>query len=966
MKKIVIIIFFLVIVIQNVTASQIDDLKFAVGLYSDKNYKLAQVELKKYIDTYPQSDLISDVKYLLANVYLIRKDYTSAKKMFLEVSEININPAVRADIVLGLGQCYFFLNEYDKAEEIFKKFLSVFPHHSLYWKANFFMGRICYQKDLYDKALGYFKKAKKESSDISIDVAMLEVYIASSDDVNAEKQIKHILTREKNEQVNRALLLFQSSNLEKGEYDKIFAVGLENIPKNSQYYDDYSLVLAIAYYNTSEYDNSLKKLKKLSSEKARYYKALCFFETGKTKDAKEILEELSKSVNSEIRSNSFFYIAKMEKNKQTSIEKLQKFINDNPQHNFVPTARYLTGYNFFLLEEYEKAIENFNKALTSFQLSSNPKTKENFRTIEEKNNYLTAESCFLLKKNEKALDKYTGFISAFPKSKFADETFFKIGLIHFEDNKFPEASGVFENIIKNYPQSEKIGMSNYYLGEISLFQSEYSQALLYYKEALKGRSDQGYTWERISQIYYQNKEYSQALKTIDNIPEDNKYLFKKFLLKGNIFFATKKYEKALKAFISAEKYAVSSTNREITLSRKAWTLYQLKRFDEASKIYGKLSISAESPDKYILKAAIAAFSAEDYLEAINFFKQYVINFPDKKDFNSSLLGIADSYYNIGDYHNALIYYKKLIKPDIDGKIVNNALNGLRWVSEQTDNVEFLDEIAQLLLLCDSANFRVKLLDRKVYYEFKQELWDETISTCKEIEILMPDYNKLDEIKLIQALSYVQIKEYDNADAVYSELYSKKSDSEILLNWSKLDLLRNKPDKAITKLRKASMISRRSEIWLRLLGLELENKNKYFRNDYEKFMEFAKGENKQKAELYLIEWQISGRETGKFQIKLKELLKSKHKYVKAKAQYLKGYSLYKQDKFDEAIPELLRVRYLYPELIEIRNRAEEVACIAYIESGRLEEADQLFEVIKDNISKEMHSKISQMFKEGSEK
>ncbi len=964
MKKIILIIFFLGIFSQNVTASQADDLKFAVGLYSDENYKLAQVELKKYVDTYPQSDLIPDVKYLLANVYLIRKDYTSAKKMFLEVSEININPAIRADIVLGLGQCYFFLDEYDKAEEVFKEFLSGFSRHSLHWKANYFMGRICYQKNLYDKAQEYFEKAKKESPDISIDVALLEVYIASNDEVMAEKQVKLILTREKNEQVNRALLLFQSSNLENGEYEKIFTVGFEKIPKNSQYFDDYSLILAIAYYNTSDYDNSLKKLKKLSSEKARYYKALCFFEKGKTKNAKEILEELTKSVNSEIRSNSFFYIAKMEQNKQTSTEKLQKFINDNPQHNFIPTAHYLIGYNFFLLEKYENAIGNFNKAITSFQLSSNPKTKENFRTIEEKNYYLTAESCFLLKKNEEALKKYTGFISDFPKSAFADEATFKIGLIHFEENKFPEASEIFENILKNYPQSEKIGMSNYYLGEISLFQSEYSKALVFYQEALKGRSDHGYTLEKISQIYYQKEEYSKALKTIDNIPEDSKYLFNKFLLKGNIYFAIKKYEKALKAFNFAEKHAISSANRELTLSRKAWTLYQLKRFDEASKIYGKLSISAESPDKYILKAAIASFSAEDYLEAINYFKQYVINFPDKKDFNSSILGIADSYYNIGDYNNALIYYKKLIKPDINGKIVNNALNGLRWISEQTDNVDFLDEIAQLLLLCDSGNFRVKLLDRKVYYEFKQELWDETISTCKEIEILMPDYNKLDEIKLIQALSYVQIKEYDNADAVYSELHSKKADSDILLNWSTLDLLRNEPDKAITKLRKASMISRRSVIWLRLIGLELENKNKYFRNDYEKFMEFAKGEDKQKAELYMIEWQISGGETKKFQIKLKELLKSKYKYVKAKAQYLKGYSLYKQDKLDEAIPELLRVRYLYPELVDIRNRAEELACIAYIESGRLEEADQLFDVIKDNISEEMQSKISQMLKEGS--
>ncbi len=97
-------------------------------------------------------------------------------------------------------------------------------------------------------------------------------------------------------------------------------------------------------------------------------------------------------------------------------------------------------------------------------------------------------------------------------------------------------------------------------------------------------------------------------------------------------------------------------------------------------------------------------------------------------------------------------------------------------------------------------------------------------------------------------------------------------------------------------------------------------------------------------------------------RITELSKSKHKSVKARSQYLKGLLLIKQGDDEAAIPELLRMRYLYPEFKVIRNRAEALACISYIKVDNYDEAAKLYEVIKDDISQEMKEKIEQMLQE----
>jgi len=219
-----------------------------------------------------------------------------------------------------------------------------------------------------------------------------------------------------------------------------------------------------------------------------------------------------------------------------------------------------------------------------------------------------------------------------------------------------------------------------------------------------------------------------------------------------------------------------------------------------------------------------------------------------------------------------------------------------------------------------------------------------------------------EIKLMRALCYENIGEYQNSLATYEELYSNKQDPNVLRHWAKLLIKMDNNIDAIDKLRKASMLTRREDIWLELLELELEQNNKFFENDYNKFMEFATGEESQLAQLLEVEWKMNIDKIDGIDLRINELSKSKHKSVKAKSQFLKGLLLIKKGDNEAAIPELLRMRYLYPEFEEIRNKAEALACISYIKVNNYDEATKLFDVIKNDISAEMKDKIELLLQE----
>ena len=949
MRKTLIIIFLTVILFLG--AEELDDFRFILGLYNDNNIGLAEVEIRKFIKKYPGSNYQDDADFLLANILLKKGRISEAASTYKELYRGNSDILIRDDILLGLAQSLYELQDYTEASRYLMIFNQEFPSHKQSWKSYHLLGMIALKKGENEKSAEYLTKAIEFNQEAELYRSLIELNLNRNLESRAEEIISEMKEKfPEDDQTNRAILILQDYYLKNEKYIDLLQLEYK-VKESSDLYPDFVVNRSIAYYEVENFIAAIRELEEIKIERADYYRALALMKQEENRKARSIFSRLSKEAKAnEIKEYSFFYAALLQTDINDTNKMLLDFITQNPNHELLGTAYYYIGLNEYKYENYDSALNNLEKAVT---LATDQK-------IKEKSVYLIAEMKFILKNYQLAYAKFETYLAEYSNGDFVDEALFKIGLINFDQMNYDEAKTRFDRIIKNFPDSEKIGMSNYYLGEINLFEENYQIAKEKYVLALSGKSDTGLIWQRIAEIYYLEGEYSKALEAIDKVPDESSYLYKKQLLKGNVYFAQDQYSAALRDYDQAIQQTDNRDEIKLVKGRKAQTLYNMQRYKEAAVIFGELAQTESEDGTYLIQSANAAFGGSDYTKALELYEEYIEKYPEGKDFNTALTGVADSHYNSGNFNQAVESYKILFRKTNIPRELDNALNGIMWSCSRTDNLDFEQELQELMLSTTNELKKRKLLSQKADQELEQEKWQQALISLSQLADLQDDPKEQRENFLKQASAYHGLGNYQDADLIYQDVIEQASDPLVYKSWAQLKLSQGDVDSAIDKYRKASFQSRNTDLWLQMLKLEAEQEHDKYINDHAKFMEFATGRDKEKARLIKLEWNLKKNLTESFPEQIEELLNSKFKETKAHAQYLKGYELYLKDDFDQAIPELLRVRYLFPEIVDTRIKAEFLACLAYLKNDNRDEALRLFDSIKEELNNEQVSQILQAF------
>lgn len=936
----------------NIFAGEMDDFRFAVGLYSDRNFSLAESELQDFLRKYPNSPFLDNAKFLLGNIYLQRNEHAKALTVFDELYKTGTDPHIRAEVLLGLAQSSFFVENRRQAHTYFSGFLRDFKHHGLLWKAHYYLGRLEYLSENYEKSLHHLEEAKKLHPDLMVAVAHLNTLLKLSRFDEAEKSIQgYIDTEIKDEQIYRMIVIYLNTQLNRREYRTVLSFARDYIPADSQYYDDYLVVLGEAKIEQEQYKEGLELLAKMRSktERSEYLTALSFLRTNQDARAASLFTELSNNAdNVEIRSNSFFFLASIRG--KTDIAEtnrmLNQFVRQHPEHPFTGAAYYQLGLNHFTLDQYGDAVNYFTKALSE-KLDSE---------LKEKAIYLRGESYFQLQYSTQAINDFNNYLDAYPKGSFVDEVLFKSGLHYFRQQDHPNAFVRFNRLITEYPESNRTAMANFYQGEIFTSRNQYDLAFEKYQKALADFQDRGLIRLRMAQINFNLGKYDETLKHLDNVPDTKTFIYEKSTLKGNTLFAKGNYLEALRSFEAALNSAETDTAREDALVRQARTLYQMKEYRESLAIYRRL-IEQNPQEQYVLMAAAVAFTANNYTASIQLYKRFLDDYPESRDYYRAQLHLADSYYNLGDYSKAASEYQKLIKPGMERAILINSLNGVQWSASQSEEVDFELFINNAIKPDSPTDFILLLNSRLVNHFFDSRRWDDVISLSRTIiEIAPPEYDTRHiRLRLAKSLTYTEL--YDKAEDVYRELHRQKAEANVLFSWAELHILQQDSLAAINRVRQASKLTRESTVWLQMLRLGVQLKDRDFLKDYENYLAFAQNVEREQAQLLWIKWQLQEGNLDTALPRIETLLESQYEPIKAKAQYFKGVHLYKSGRVSEAIRELLRVRYLYPRIEDVRLDAELLACYAYLETGRRDEALRLFDTIKGSLPQAEREKLS---------
>ncbi len=946
-KLYALLITFIIIACGVLRAGDNDDLLFAMGLYEDGNFALAEQELEKYLASYPDSNFRGEASYLLADIYLNQAKYKSASELFKALRD---NPPATlqfSDILFGQGQSYYYLKNYPEAKKIFKELLKKYPQHRDISRFYYFLGCCQFAELDLKTARTNLQKSLELEDKMTTRLKLVEVYLADSDPDSAEKLIKSALDKfAGDENLYYSLVLFQGDNIKRGKYDKLLTIGYDKVPANSDYYEQYNLLTGIAQFEKANYQEAVKRLESLQFEKAQYYYALSLIKLNNRETATAVLRNLQTAENKEIMANSLFYLADLESEPIKKNKLFEEFINKYPENMFVAEARYLWGYNQFRQQKYEEAADNIQKSISAGLTAE----------YLERAIYLQAEAAYLSEKPVNAQQLFTAYLNKYPAGKFADEAYFKKGLCLFTAGNNPAAKEEFQLVIYNFPESDKIGMSNFYLGEIALLSKDYEKARQHYSIALNQRSDKNLVWLRISRSWQQTKDYSKAAAALENVDTGSAFEVEKLTLLGDIRFAEKNYIAALKSYQQASQLEKDTDRKESIQAKSAWTYYQKGDYNKASEIYNQLSIRTDNPATYTFQSATAMFSAKQYDTALRQYKLFVENFPSSLNAITAKIGIGDCYYNLKDFESARKQYRSLITLITDENLNKSILNGWKWSTEQSGK-DFLAEISDFQKGNIPVNYRFMVEDYKAKYMFSHQMYQEVNDLVDQMK---RNYNfPMKEAEYLKARSLKNLKLWDAADDFYARLFIIYKDPNLQFEWADITLATGNVETTVRKLQFACEKLEKPEHILKLLQVEIDYDWAEFDADYQRFIDKLKGAERENAELLRTKWFLDQNKIPEANQKIAALKNSAAEEIKAEAQYLSGYSLYQQKKYQEAVPELLRVRHLFPYLIEIRHRSEELAFRAYLKMDKKQDAVNLLNNIRADLSPSAVSELEKL-------
>ncbi len=172
-----------------------------------------------------------------------------------------------------------------------------------------------------------------------------------------------------------------------------------------------------------------------------------------------------------------------------AVDGYRKVIEYNPKSTYAAEANYRIGIIYSdILEKPNTALHTFNTVI-----------EQHKNTLQAMmSTYQVGEIYRRLQRYEEALRAYQTTIG-YPERElylpggyndsFADRAQFRIGRVHYEDQRYADARYAFEGFINNRPNSPRFAAANIYLGVMYQESNDIEKAIEHYRKAKKALAD---------------------------------------------------------------------------------------------------------------------------------------------------------------------------------------------------------------------------------------------------------------------------------------------------------------------------------------------------------------------------------------------------------------------------------------------------------------------------------------------
>eukprot|EP00388_Colpodella_angusta_P011992 GDKJ01030485.1.p1 GENE.GDKJ01030485.1~~GDKJ01030485.1.p1 ORF type:complete len:1008 (-),score=173.18 GDKJ01030485.1:3319-6342(-) len=587
--------------------------RYGYSLYKTDQFALASEQLKNVA---AKGDTLGQyAAYILGISYLKANNPNYALGAFDQARKTSFNKTVTEDADFNYAKVLLDLQRGAESIKAFEGFLAKYPNSKYEDEANELVSEAYLYSNNYQAALAYIEGLRKRTprtngayQRISFNQAV-KFY-------NDERYIDALPYFEK------SLLTPESAET---KYSAIFwkAEALSAEKRYAEAIPLYQMLIGTS-------DPSVSTLAELQG-KSRYSLAYCYYNNKEYDKANRIFKEYADLMKSSGDSQAF----------QDALVRL--------------------GDTYFASKNYDQAISYYDQAIAGNRSDRDYATFQKGLVLALKGNEAGAKAAFQKVQSD------------FPQSLYFDNALYQEANLEFVAGRYIPAITRFTQLINNKPQSRLI--PNALLKRAAAFSNtaNHEAAILDYKNILKNFPTLPQSKDALTGVQEALNEvgrpddFSMILMEYQRTnPTDNSVVGLEYETAKRLFYADK-FDKAIPALTeyirknptSVEsyeaKYLIAESYNKLNDKNQALNYYYQVIADNKYK----------SVNKALVKAAEIEYNANNFNRAITNYKNILRLVADKKDQQSALIGLMESYYKISRTDSTIYYANEVANtPDL--------------------------------------------------------------------------------------------------------------------------------------------------------------------------------------------------------------------------------------------------------------------------------------------------------------
>jgi TolA-binding protein len=638
----------------------------------------AENKVLDFVGQNPESQLVNDAYFQLANYMYRKKTYTRAVTYYNRVDKYELSEDERSEFFFNKGYSHYMMNDPEEARLCFYEIKDIDTKYSS--PALYYYSHIAYDQKNYSTALDGFLRLLDDATFSSIaPYYVTQIYFIQKKYTEIIEFAPPLMDSVTEKRAGEMAKIIGDSYYALERYKEAlpYIVKYRDTNKSLTIGDRYEL--AYIYYKLENYSEAASLFESIAytnaeiSQSAMYNLADCYLKTGdKNKARKAFSVAAGMDFDPRIQEDALFNYAKV---------------------------TFELSY-----DPFNEAVQAFNRYISLYPLSERSDEAYNYLVsayLNTKNYKMALESIDKIKEKdsnmEKALQKiaffrglelftnlrFTDAINCFDRSlKFGQydpqiraRTLYWLGEAYFRMNDSKTAEEYY-NMFRADAFAPKLGeypMLNYSMGYVAFSKKDYTAAQKWFSDYIQLEKNKNAVtvadaYNRLGDTRFIESQYPAAIEQYSKVIEMNKAdvdyaCFQKGFCQGLIDQPKQKVETFKKLISDFPKSAYIDD----ALFELGKTYAQLDNSTNALESYKKLADdfpNSQYLSRTLVQLGLLLNSSHDPDQAITYYKKVVNDYPGTPESANALKSIKDIYVDKGKIDDYLAYVKEI------GKVVS--------------------------------------------------------------------------------------------------------------------------------------------------------------------------------------------------------------------------------------------------------------------------------------------------------